>query len=61
MTALKEAQMRELDGEGFWEGFVCGAAAGLAVGMTVSPEPYSKLLLTSAWGAAVGACGVAFT
>jgi len=61
MTSLNETQMREIEGEGFWEGFLCGAAVGLAVGMMVSPEPFSKLLITSAWGTAAGTCGVAFS
>ena len=61
MTVLSKSQMQGLDGEGFFDGLVCGAAAGLAVALTLSPEPVSKAVVTSAWVGAIGACGVAFT
>ncbi len=61
MTTLSAIEMQKLGGEGFWQGVVCGAAAGLAVGLTISPEPYSKLVVTSAWVTALGACGIAVT
>ena len=61
MTTLSKSQMQELDGEGFLDGLICGAAVGLAVALTVSPDPVSKAVVTAAWVAAVGTCGVAFT
>lgn len=60
MTTLSTSQMKGIAGDGFWEGMVCGAAAGLAVGMTVSPDPISKVGLLAAWVGAAGACGLAF-
>jgi len=61
MTALSKSQMQELDGAGFWEGIVCGTAIGLAVGLSVSPDPVSKVVVTASWLAAVGACGIALS
>ncbi len=60
MTTLSASQMRDIDGEGFWDGFLCGASATFAIGMTLSPEPISKLALGSIWGTALGSCGSAF-
>jgi hypothetical protein len=60
MTELTAAQMKSIHGEGFWEGFRCGAAASIAIGATLSPEPVSKIALASAWTAAVGTCAIAF-
>ena len=57
MTALTVSRMREIDGEGFWDGFACGASASFALAMTLSPDPFSKLMLAAAWTTAAGACG----
>ena len=57
MTVLNELQMRSLDGEGFWDGFLCGTSAAFVVGMTLSPEPFSKVALGIAWSSAIGKCG----
>ena len=58
MTELTASQMREIDGgEGFWWGFACGAATSFALAMTLSPEPFSKIALGSAWTTATGSCG----
>ena len=61
MIVLTTEQMRAIDGEGFWEGFLCGAATSIAIGATLSPDPVTKLVLGSAWTTAIGTCGIAFT
>ena len=61
MTALTASQMRAIDGEGFWEGFACGASTAIAVGLTLSPEPVSKIGLWTAWTTAVSTCGIALS
>jgi hypothetical protein len=60
MTELTAAEMQSINGEGFWDGFRCGAAAAIAIGATFTPEPVSKIALASAWTAAVGTCAIAF-
>ena len=60
MTELTTTQMQSINGEGFWEGFRCGAAASIAIAATLSPEPVSKVALASVWTAAVGTCAIAF-
>jgi hypothetical protein len=57
MTVLNELQMRSLDGEGFWDGFLCGTAVAFLVGMSLSPDPISKLAWGLAWSSALGKCG----
>ena len=61
MTALNASQMRELEGEGFWEGFLCGATTSLAIAATLSPDAVSKIFLATAWTTAIGTCGIALT
>ncbi len=57
MTVLNEAEMRDLDGEGFFDGFLCGSSVAFLVGMTISPEPFSKVAWGIAWSGAIGKCG----
>ena len=59
MTALSAPQMRQIDGEGFWEGLACGATSSFALAMTLSPDPFSKISLAAAWTSVVAACGQA--
>jgi hypothetical protein len=61
MTPLNESQLQEVDGAGFWDGFLCGATTSLAIAAMLSPEPVSKLFVASAWTTAVGTCGMALT
>ena len=60
MTAMTASQMRELDGEGFWDGLACGAATSFALAMTLSPDPITKIGIASAWTSAVATCGNTF-
>jgi hypothetical protein len=60
MTALSASQMRDLEGEGFWDGLACGTSASFALALTLSPDPVTKIGLASAWTAAVVACGNTF-
>ena len=57
MTILSEQQMRDIDGEGLWDGFVCGASAAFLIGMALSPDPFSKLAWGATWTTAIGSCG----
>lgn len=57
MTALNELQMRGMNGEGFWDAFLCGSSATFLVGMTLSPDPVSKLAWGVAWSGFIGKCG----
>ncbi len=61
MTALSASQMREVNGEGFWDGFLCGASVGALVSVTLSPDPVSKLTLGTIWAGALASCGSALT
>lgn len=60
MTVLSESQLREIDGEGFWDGFVCGASVGALIWAATTPDPVSKLALSTLVTAAVGSCGKTF-
>ena len=59
MKPMTAAQVQSVSGQGFWEGFRCGAATSIAIGATLSPDPISKLALASAWAAFVGTCAIA--
>jgi len=61
MTTLTAPQMRRIDGEGFFEGFSCGAATSVALALTLSPDPITKIAVASAWLTVIGTCGVAVT
>ena len=61
MKTLNALQMREVDGEGFFDGFVCGASVGALVWVAVTPEPVSKLALGTLWTTVIGSCGSAVT
>ena len=61
MTSLNASQMRALEGEGFWQGFICGATTSLAIAATLSPDAVSKIFLAKAWTTAIGACAIALT
>lgn len=61
MTRLTAVQMQSINGTGFWEGFRCGAATSIAIAATLSPEPVSKIALSSAWAAVLGTCALALT
>jgi len=60
MTVLTATQMREVDGEGFWDGFLCGASVGGLVWVAASPDPISKLALGKLVAGAIASCGSAF-
>jgi hypothetical protein len=59
MTVLSASQMNELEAEGFFEGFLCGASVGTLIAVAVSPEPISKIALGTLWSTAIGSCGIA--
>lgn len=59
MTELNQSQMREIDGEGFFEGFLCGASLGALIWAATSPDVVSKLALGTLWSTTIGACGLA--
>ena len=61
MTTLNVSQMREVDGAGFFDAFVCGAIVGTLIWVAVTPEPVSKLALGTLWTTAIGSCGSAVT
>ncbi len=61
MKDLTEAQMRTIDGEGFWGGVLCGGAIMTAFALTVAPEVSTKALVYAGWVTAAGACGYAFS
>ena len=59
MTALSQSQMQSINGEGFFDGFICGASVGALVWAVTSPDPVSKLALGTLWTTAIGSCGIA--
>ena len=60
MTVMSTSQMREVDGEGFWDAFICGASVGALISVALSPDPVSKFTLGALWTSAIGSCGSAF-
>jgi hypothetical protein len=60
MTVLSASQMREVDGEGLWDGFICGASVGALIAVALSPDPISKFTLGAYWTSAISSCGRAF-
>ncbi len=54
MQVLTLEQAQQLEGGGFWRGFVCGLTAVATIGIIVSPDPISKLAfysLSTGWAA----------
>ncbi len=53
MKVLTLEQAQQLEGGGFWRGFVCGLTAVATIAAIVSPDPISKLglySLATGWG-----------
>ncbi len=53
MQVLTLEQAQQLEGGGFWRGFVCGLTAVATIAAFVSPDPISKLglySLATGWG-----------
>lgn len=61
MTVLSQAQMRNIHGEGFFDGFLCGATVGALIWAVTTPDPVSKLALGTLWTTAISSCGIALT
>ena len=59
MYELTIDQMAEIDGEGFWEGFLCGAGIVGSIAATFSPDPMSKVALWTIYSGTAGVCGLA--
>ncbi len=54
MQVLTPEQAQQLEGGGFWHGFVCGLTAVATIAAISSPEPMSKFALyglAMGWGA----------
>ncbi len=54
MQVLTLEQAQQLEGGGFWHGFVCGLTAVGTIAAIVSPDPVSKLAvaaLATSWAA----------
>ncbi len=54
MQVLTLEQAQQLEGGGFWHGFVCGLTAVATIAVIVSPDPISKFAfysLATGWGA----------
>ena len=47
MQTLTIQQMERLEGEGFWQGVVCGLTGAATLAVILSPEPVSKFALFS--------------
>ena len=43
MQVLTLEQAQQLEGGGFWHGFLCGLTAAATIAAIASPEPISKL------------------
>lgn len=57
MEVLTLEQAQQIEGGGFWRGFVCGLTGVATVAVLLSPEPISKLTLYSlsmGWAACFG-------
>jgi len=57
MHVLTLEQAQQLEGGGFWHGFICGVTAVATIAAIVSPEPISKFAvagLAASWGACLG-------
>ena len=54
MQVLTLEQAQQLEGGGFWQGFICGITAVATIAAIVSPDPISKFAvfgLATSWGA----------
>ena len=54
MQVLTLEQAQQLEGGGFWRGFICGLTGIATVAAIVSPDPVSKLAmaaLATSWAA----------
>ncbi len=52
MQVLTLEQAQQLEGGGFWRGFVCGLTAVATIAAIASPDPISKFAvygLTTGW------------
>ena len=49
MQTLTFEQAQQLEGGGFWRGFICGLTAVAIVAAIASPEPISKFAISSLW------------
>lgn len=57
MHVLTLEQAQQLEGGGFWHGFICGLTGVATLAAIMSPEPISKLALYSlatGWAACLG-------
>ena len=57
MQVLTLEQAQQLEGGGFWHGFICGLTGVATIAAIASPEPVSKLALfslASGWAACFG-------
>ncbi len=57
MQVLTLEQAQQLEGGGFWHGFICGLTGVATLAAIMSPEPISKLALYSlatGWAACLG-------
>jgi len=53
VQVLTLEQAQQLEGGGFWRGFVCGLTAVATIAAIVSPDPISKVAvygLAMGWG-----------
>jgi len=54
MQVLTLEQAQQLEGGGFWRGFVCGLTGVATIAAIISPDPISKLAvysLATGWAA----------
>ncbi len=57
MKVLTLERAQQLEGGGFWHGFICGLTGVVTVAVLMSPEPISKLALyglATGWAACLG-------
>ncbi len=57
MHVLTLEQAQQIEGGGFWHGFICGLTGVAAIAALISPEPVSKFglfSLASGWAACFG-------
>ncbi len=57
MQVLTLEQAQQLEGGGFWRGFICGLTGVATIAAIASPDPVSKLAvaaLATSWATCLG-------
>ena len=61
MQELSIEMVQQIDGEGFWGGFLCGAGLAASAYVLFTPDPVGKLAMYTVLTSTAGACGLALT